>query len=87
MGPRWVSLTYASLHNLFDVNLSGTEYLVSTFVKFFLSLLFFLHSRYRVAEVQWLQDIPVPEGSQERKDVSLPTFAGFYLFRLQKRLL
>jgi hypothetical protein len=40
MGPRWVSLTYASLHNLFGGNLSGTKYLVSTFVKFFLFLFY-----------------------------------------------
>lgn len=25
--------------------------------------------RYRVAEIEWLQDISLPDGSQERKDV------------------
>lgn len=32
-------------------------------------LIFDLNCRYRVAAVEWLQDVPLPEGSQERREV------------------
>lgn len=34
-------------------------------------MLFINHHRYRVAEVEWIQDTLPPEDSQEREDVSM----------------
>jgi hypothetical protein len=61
MGSRWVSLACFIIKSIWAR--MSEQYCRK------ILLFFFINCRYRVAEVEWLQDIPLPEGSQERREV------------------
>lgn len=61
MGSRWVSLACSTTYSIWERMPDHHLCRILTFI--------FLNCRYRVAEVEWLQDIPLREGSQERREV------------------
>lgn len=85
LGWRWVS-PECSIYSMFIWCIIYLEEPVALSQPFSTISFVFFYCRYRVAEIEWFQDVSLPEGSQERRDVKTNYLIKFISFCYQKCL-